>query len=400
MLTENKRAYQFGIAAFVLANLHLLRNVSPVFAVLTIAMLCAVTIVIFWRGIVIRSSANGPFVFLLACMMFAVLNSYAAVPGESYLDKIPRFFLTVPFLFVGAMISRQQLRQFLLFSAMFGALGGLSLIVQVGIGPISWFAESSERGGLVRYASILGSLTILGTFAGIAMSAAYFIKGNTYVRGATILLISIGCILSLQKAAILNMLLFMLLIAAREIKSKRYMMICMAVGVAVVLILFLNIYFSDYLDLGINTFFHTDSSVQVDDVDPIEGFVQRLWDLPSRLFEAYGWQGLLMGVGLVGGSGSLGFPDYPMAHNFVFDMLFIGGLPYLCVYAYVLISTMLRVYRLGTQRTDTDNAALFCLAFYIFNLPAATGIQFHPVISSIINLIIGFYFLSPLRLKV
>jgi hypothetical protein len=400
MAVSTKNIYYFGLAAFMLSNLHLLRNLSPVFAALTLLTLAAATMVIFWRGLSVRSGAVVPLVILLACMVFAVWNSYAVMPEESYADKIPRFFLTVPFIFIGAMLSREQLRTFLIGSAVFGALGGLSLVVQIAIGPISWFAEASERGGLVRYASLLGSLTILGTFAGIALSAVYFAKANAWLRLSVVVFVSVGCILSLQKAAILNLILFFLFVGIWELRKKRFLPIAIFALAVLVVTAFLSVYFSEYFDLAINNFFRIDDSAPLDDYDPVEGFVQRLWDLPSKLFVAYGLRGMLLGVGMVGGSGALGLPDYPMAHNFVFDMLFIGGVQYLLIYLFILASTVRRIHRQVAEKTDVEVAAMFCLFFYIINLPAATGIQFHPVISSIINLIIGFYFVSPLRKKV
>lgn len=400
MDTTDKRIYIGGLLAFILTNFHLLRNVSPAFPAATLLVLGVTTAALFWRGLVMREGARIALVALAACMGYAILISFVAFPEESYADKIPRFLLTVPFLFIGAMLNRSQLRVFLLVSACFGALGGLSLVVQNVAGPIGWFAEASERGGLVRYSSVLGSLTILGIFAGMALSAAYFCRTSIYLKFLFIFLIAIGCVLSLQKAAIVNLVLFLLLVCVYEAKNKRYLIIGMSFTGIFLAGIVLSLFFGDYFDLAVNLFSGSNTDVVVDDVSVVESLLMRMWELPSKLFATYGVNGMLFGVGMVGGAGSLGFPDYPMAHNVFFDMLFIGGIPLLLIYCFLLVTTIARLYRLRTAGGDVELASLWCMMFYLINLPAASGIQFQPVISSVIYLIIGFFFISPLRMKV
>lgn len=400
MNSTDKRIYYGGLLAFILTNFHILRNLSPAFPAATLAVLGLTTAALMWRGLAVREGARVMVVALVACMTYAILISFVAFPEERYADKIPRFLLTIPFLLIGAMLDRNQLRVFLVISGCFGALGGLSLILQNISGPIAWFAEASERGGLVRYSSVLGSLTILGIFAGMALSAAYFCRISVRIKFAIIFLVAIGCVLSLQKAAIVNLVLFLLLVTVYEVKNKRYLIIGMSFTGIVLAAIVLSFFFSDYFDLAVNLFSGSNSDVVVDDVGIGESLLQRTWELPSKLYETYGFRGMLFGVGMVGGAGSLGFPDHPMAHNVFFDMLFIGGVPYLLVYCFFLFATIVRLYRSRAMGGDVELASLWCMLFYLINLPAASGIQFQPVISSVIHLIIGFFFISPLRMKV
>ena len=63
-------------------------------------------------------------------------------------------------------------------------IGALSLCYQAYFGPISWFAGMAGRGGLIRYSSILGSLTIFGSINGYAyilLFSSFISKNNIFL---------------------------------------------------------------------------------------------------------------------------------------------------------------------------------------------------------------------------
>ena len=68
----------------------------------------------------------------------------------------------------------------------------------------------SYRGGLERYASLAGSLTALGTLGAYALVISFFLGDKLFNKRINFVisaLIIMGMLLTLQKAAILNIIL-------------------------------------------------------------------------------------------------------------------------------------------------------------------------------------------------
>ena len=393
MPNTNRMFFWLAMGSFVLCNLHITRNIVYIFPIVTVIFYIMTLSFLMLRN----SFAKFPFVVimsLLAIMIYSSIISFSEAPIAVLLEASGRFFFTIPFLFIGAGISKSQLRKFFIISSFFGALGGLSLLFQFLFGPIDWFAEPSMRNGLPRYASMLGSLTIMGTFAGIVFPLAFFTQYNTKLKYLFLTFIFVGCVLSLQKAAVMNMILFLSVVLYSKIIRRAYFQLTAFLCLGIFAAWVFNLSFGRYFASIVENFFRFNESASLDDFNPIEGMVMRLWQLPSILFEQYGWNGLLFGVGLKGGAGSLGFPDSPMAHNYIFDMLFIGGVPYLSLHLYLLIRTTIKTKRLAIYGDDVDVASFVSILIFFANLIASTGMQFQPVTSSIIYLIVGYHFLS------
>ncbi|GGA98667.1 hypothetical protein GCM10011491_28660 [Brucella endophytica] len=138
-----------------------------------------------------------------------------------------------------------------------------------------------------------------------------------------------------------------------------------------------------------------------DDVDIASGTIDRLTALPAKLIHQYGPTSLLTGVGLVGGSGTLGFLDmvctdsenirtcqikYPMAHNGVIELLIMGGVPLLLSFC-LLVGVAL--WRLATEvfRNPTDKlacGALVTMLLFVPNAMMSSGVMSQPYIAGIL----------------
>src|SRR5690606_15148779 len=83
-------------------------------------------------------------------------------------------------------------------------------------GPVWWFAEASQREGLTRYASLVGSLTAYGVYGSFALPIIYFLCRNKYLKVAGLIFVVAGLLVTLQKAAIANLVIFLLLLIITE----------------------------------------------------------------------------------------------------------------------------------------------------------------------------------------
>jgi hypothetical protein len=294
-----------------------------------------------------------------------------------------------------ADVTEEALRKLSLVYVAIVALAALSMFWQVVNGPIEWFAEASERAGVARYASLLGSLTVFGTAAPIALLAAamYVRRPMAFVGVAT--LIFAGGVMSLQKSAIAGFVVmtpFVLLLLERGTRIK----LGFALGALVLLVLALvPTELLDYAVVGWQ-YFASAGTGGGTDVGLGQSMVERLTELPREVIEYHGAGKMLLGVGLQGGGGVFGFPELPMPHNGIVDYLAIGGLPYLAYGLLLLGMTFVSAARIVRWRAHVEEGwrvAVFVtgiVALYVANLPFASGLGFHPAFCWIPPLLISF----------
>lgn len=114
-----------------------------------------------------------------------------------------------------------------IISIVFFGLGALTLPLQFVVGEITWFPESSERAGSVRYSSMIGSLTSLGTMVGVYILLANIIR-NPWYKSVIILILVLCSLISLSKAAIANVCIAIVVTAILNIKRGVYLFAMLA----------------------------------------------------------------------------------------------------------------------------------------------------------------------------
>jgi hypothetical protein len=313
-------------------------------------------------------------------------------PGNTVRLLTPVVALSIILL---ADVTEDALRKFSCVYVAVVALAAVSLFYQVVNGPIEWFAEASERAGVQRYASLLGSLTVFGTAApiGLLVAAMYVRRPLVFVGLAT--LIFAGGVMSLQKSAIAGfvvMLPFVLLLIERGTRIR----LGIALGVLAAFVLaFVPAELLDYALVGWD-YFSSAGTGGGTDVGIGESIVSRLTELPREVVAYHGLEKMLFGVGLQGAGGVFGFPDLPMPHNGIVDYLAIGGVPYL-VYGLVLLGMMVvsagRIIRWRAHVEDGRRVSIYVAgvaALYVANLPFASGLGFHPAFCWIPPMLISF----------
>jgi hypothetical protein len=145
--------------------------------------------------------------------------------------------------------------------------------------------------------------------------------------------------------------------------------------------------------VGIDAVFRLNDSLARDDYSVGDSLVQRLWQFPLIMLDKYGFTGLLFGIGLQGGGGTFGI-DAQQSHNSFFDLLFMGGVPYLVLFVLLMGEVFHQIFfaRLtATARMMRNNLDVIWAILLIFaiNLPFMTGAIFQPNIAAIIWTITG-----------
>ncbi len=343
------------------------------------------------------------------CSIYVLFASFGVVSSGELSVGAARLFFVLPSAVIGWMLvdSPKDLGGAFNVFVFLCCIGALSMAYQLLTGtPIPWFAEAAERGGQVRFASSLGSLTAYGGLVGVA--AFLVLRSRLALLSRTIVLsiLCLGAVLSLQKASIVSLVLGfgVSVVLGYRVGNGGAALRMLAPGVLVVALLGLALgALPDamaYFEVAAALAGSSDVDAVVYDTSIGSGVVERLLDLPAVLFHEYGFSGVLFGVGVRGMGGVLGIPDSPMAHNQFGDLLFAGGLLYVFVFLLMLGALAISFARawvgsLSNKMPDADRdstiSAFGCVLLLVANMPVASGVLFQPVSGCLFWLIVGGY---------
>ncbi len=381
-------AFFWFAVSYLLFGLHILRNLQPVYVVvpmipLALGFACTIASPRRYRfnGLVLIG-------FFFAASVYPLFPTYLRFSSHDYTVSLARYFYILPIL-LGALVLAERadrLKIILWIFICLCVLGALSLFYQIATGPVDWFSEPSIRDGLTRYASILGSLTIMGVAGGVALPAVLLLPAPRLLRRVLLIIIVTGMLFTLQKAAIANILIVAGVAAAVQLIRGRLLQVSGLLALSCLALSGAWYFEIDYVVRPIDNILRLNED-GYSDVPLMQSIIDRIWLLPSKLFDLYGLKGLVFGVGMVAGGGVLGFEEMPMAHNVLFDFLFIGGIPYLLAFLMLVGVAGCRLLAAshGSNRDARVHAAATAsLGMLVVNFPFSSGIQYQPVIGGIL----------------
>ncbi|EIU5573934.1 hypothetical protein EGJ90_24860 [Pseudomonas aeruginosa] len=236
-----------------------------------------------------------------------------------------------------------------------------------------------------------------------ALASLFYLKG--WARVVCFFLLCLGAMLSLQKAALANIVIVLFFAYWLKLIKKTYLFFTFLLAGLGLSVFFLADFGAGSLEtvhrliVGLLT---SDSSVS-QDVPFFESIFDRVTALPLETLSFYGSEILVLGAGVFGGGGVLGYAQYPMAHNGIVELLCIygfifGGLAVLLLLLLFVCSVFLLVFR--RRKTACTELGFLCSAFIIWfvNYVFSGGGLFHPVGAALFWLVV-FRFLYILRRK-
>lgn len=375
-------------AAFIVMVIylfHVSRNLTSIYyAVLGLVLLCfSFSVFCNAKRIKLTPLVCVLFVFVILCWVYVTLISvsHSDVYGAELVGVI-RFWAAIPLLAVAAVLSRTSIEVPMRIVSVFFVFAALSYVWQYYFGAIGWFAEASERAGGDRFASLAGSLTAYGVMVGVpTLAALFFFKG--LARLLIFLVLTLGALMSLQKAALANVVIAVLFSA--WLGMVRWKTLMMAFFTAMLIVVFLI--GSGVQEWGGNVSrqligavtFNTEISTDVSFFDSVW---DRLTDLPSEALGFY-MEHIVFGAGVFGGAGALGYPHYPMPHNGLVEVISIFGvlvggfidLLLLFMFFFSMIGLLLRCKVVGSEVGFLYSAYAIWFINYLFS----GGGLFHPV---------------------
>ncbi|MNF84250.1 hypothetical protein D3C84_666020 [compost metagenome] len=166
---------------------------------------------------------------------------------------------------------------------------------------------------------------------GVGFLIAHFVISNIFYKCLAVIVLICGVIISLQKMAIGYMALAFVLIlyvSLRSLTAKGVLAFAFLSGVSFVVLLVAYTYMGGVLGSHVSylKFVFAGDSSGIGDVTVFQSVYDRLVELPKLLYDHWGGLSLIIGVGVYGGAGGLGYPELPMAHNLFFEIVAIFGM--------------------------------------------------------------------------
>ena len=318
-----------------------------------------------------------------AKLMFLV--TYFLIPVITLFDidyfmvAFPRFFVTFPFVlfcFICPILDENNFRSVKKILVIFSTLAAFSLVIQIFTGPISFFADSSIREGLDRYSTLAGSLTVFGTTGAIAILFLLFDKKlfNNFPRIFNIIAISIGLLASLQKSAIINLVIIFFIAIVLVPKKIKIHLKFRSIIIFIFLMFSLSVFFllygerfnnsviAQYINTTINYTFTNSTTVGVSD-----DLYSRLFERPLRVISFHNISGsdFLFGIGLKALGGTMGLSFLPMAHNNYFDLLLSGGIIHLTSFLIIVSKSLHNMFFIQKKNDETIALTLLLVNMFI-----------------------------------
>lgn len=331
-------------------------------------------------------------IFITVCG-FAV--SLALISPEGSGQGLVRFLFAAPIFMALVLYTKdaEDLRRHVMTSVVFFAVASLSIPLQFLTGPISWFSASSERAGLERYSSLVGNLTSVGIVVGayIVLSQA----AQPSRRWLWISLMIIPAMLSLQKSAIANIVIGLVVVILLNRRAwKRLSLAVAAVAGLVVFAYALLPAVRERVSVSLLSFgVATDASAGIvrDDVTIGTSVWDRLVTYPKANFDAlvdiHSPLAYLTGAGFGMGNTALvpiGDAIAPMAHNQFAEAITVFGI----IGGGVQIIILLRIGFLLFRRAKVSGAPALTAVFFAYvilmvNSLFANGTLYQPSSASI-----------------
>lgn len=358
-----------------------------------------------WQNRSERRPWSGEMALWFAVPALALLTSLAFISPLGAATGIIRFLFAAPVFFALRSYTRDMadLRFYIVLFVMWGLVASATVPMQMAVGPVTWFAEASLRGEYTRYASLLGSLTSLGTVVGVYMVLWAGVARKSWRIPVMIAFILFGAV-SLSKAGLANVALGLLVMFWLE---RRRLF-----GIAVMLLLvgavvvpwvesteaFGGRLATSLVSLGISV---EGREVVNYDVGLLEGAADRVTRLPMESVDSF--VGLdvplvwLTGAGFGMASTAL-VPAAdvlsPMAHNQYVESVVVFGLLMAGAQVFIMWRALSKLGRL--RRLDPLFAYLQAgLALLMLNAVFANGILYQPASGSLFYVLMFAAFALP-----
>lgn len=384
-------AIKFAIVLIVV-NSHTLTNLSlPLYLLLYVPTMTVVGLQFAFRF----RDADPPiqvgwFAGWIAVAFFVLAVSIVMISPGGAAQGFVRFMFAAPIFLALTLYTdnEEDVRRHVAVAAAFFAIASLSIPLQFFTGPITWFADSSERSGLVRYSSLVGNLTSIGIVVGsyIVLTQVFSKRTQWIWLGLMI----VPAMLALQKAAVVNIAFGLLIVVILNRRAWRKFAIAIGSFATAVILAYLFVPFlreriaASLLSFGFAV--DADTHVYNDDLSIGVAIWDRLVTLPLANFQAlvalHDPLVFLTGGGFGMASTALvpaGDSIAPMAHNQFAELLTVSG-PLAGTIQLVILGAIgvILAKRMRSVNSPVVSAVFFAYLILMVNSFFANGSVYQP----------------------
>lgn len=325
------------------------------------------------------------YLFVMSSISVAVVSAIH-LKKPDFLNAASRFYFVYPLFFSALLcLNIKTFRKAIQLYLLIAAVAACCLIYQVYFGSIPYFVESSTRGDIPRYATFLGALPTFGVAGAFALLFISFAVRNIFFFALLFFLLFTGLILTLQKAALANLLIILIFILWMSFKGKLSFSPAKLFGIIVFSGVVNFLAFNDYVLVNIDFLgfkLHRSSGDLIGwtGYGMVEDTYMRLTNhflKSSPGAPTPNGAPKFFGVGYEALGGALGLEQYPMSHNGLVDIWRLGGLPYMLVFLLLCFSIVYRL-KFLKFRNDYDYYGLAFFALFALNFIFYTGIFVNP----------------------
>jgi hypothetical protein len=335
----------------------------------------------FFKGIDIFTTQIWVFYFLII-YIGAITFLFGSL--SDFLKAFPRMIIMplTLIVFMNLISLRDHFNKIIDLLIFFSIIAAISLIYQVYNGPLYFLVESHTRGGLNRYASTFGSLTIYGAVVGIITLLVIKKNFNFILKFFIITLFLTAAFTTLAKAAVINILIIVIFsLFFIKIKYKGYLFLLIISGLTSIYFLFpeLGVYIIKSIEsLGFSVSGEIDTT---SNSSFVYQFLKRFLYSVDYLSQ-FSMVNIFFGFGLIGGQGVFGLP-YSFTgttHNQFMDLYLIGGVFLFLNIVILILCLMLELYKMKKKDTLAETF-FFCNIIAIINMFFFNGFIYQPVTS-------------------
>ncbi len=318
--------------------------------------------------------------------------------NHSYSDLLVsygRLFISpiMCFILFGLAQSLDDIKKSLNLYVVIFFLAFLSILVQNFFGHLLIFGHdiyglnenNTTRYGIIGYSSIIGSVTSYGVCFSTAVFIIYFNKKiNFILKLILITSIFVGAILSMSKAAFINIFICLLIMCFFLKWSKNKYLVPL-------ILIFMAILFFSFENLKIGTlglYINTTGHEVVDGLKNNEHYIPIVERALNRIFFNFNTESFssikdyIFGIGVFGGGSVLVTNNPGTTHNTYLDIYTMGGFYFITIVIIVFYFCIHKLFKLFVTKND-ETALILLLSNIVlfFNMFFFNGALFHPLIS-------------------
>jgi hypothetical protein len=377
-----------GYTGILVLQFHILRNISNLYYIFLFTIVSTSLIIFFFNKNGITKKVTYIQFLIILFLFYTIFIAIHTIINFGLINTLiatTRYLLVLLIIpLISALLQTSEgIKKTLIFFSVYILVSLFTIPLQLFFtGPLSFLPEPGERAGLIRYSTNLGSLTVSG--GAIILAAIVF--RNLKMRSLYIISNIIG-FFTLQKLFIGGLVLELFFHLRSDKKYKILNKFIFASCTLIVVLLVAKSipefeliikYFQDQISGQANT---------GGDIGIIKSALSRLYgDLVTQAFswliDFKGTLGLLYG----GGFGMIGpalMPEnsspYYTSHNWYFDFILMGGIPYLLIVILLLLQTIKKLKTINDLKIRKTLIQLFiflCIMGFF-----GGGITFQPILA-------------------